>query len=165
MFNVLLVEDNSGTQILLKNILKRKFYCNVYTAKDGLEALKLMPISKPDFILLDYMMPNMDGYEFLKEMRLRKMNKDVPVIIISAVNDKSSLNKILALGVKDYILKPFNIETTLEKIAKVMNERNKNLSSNVKNLESRVTLLQRQNKTLKKLDTETSLIDRKIFLN
>ena len=165
MFNVLLVEDNSGTQILLKNILKRKFYCNVYTAKDGLEALKLMPISKPDFILLDYMMPNMDGYEFLKEMRLRKMNKDVPVIIISAVNDKSSLNKILALGVKDYILKPFNIETTLEKIAKVMNERNKNLSSNVKNLESRVTLLQRQNKTLKKLDTETSLIDRKIYLN
>jgi len=165
MFNVLLVEDNSGTQILLKNILKRKFYCNVYTAKDGLEALKLMPISKPDFILLDYMMPNMDGYEFLKEMRLRKMNKDVPVIIISAVNDKNSLNKILALGVKDYILKPFNIETTLEKIAKVMNERNKNLSSNVKNLESRVTLLQRQNKTLKKLDAETSLIDRKIFLN
>ncbi|MEE9430577.1 MAG: response regulator, partial [Melioribacteraceae bacterium] len=137
MFNVLLVEDNSGTQILLKNILKRKFYCNVHTAKDGLEALKLMPISKPDFILLDYMMPNMDGYEFLKEMRLRKMHRDVPVIIISAVNDKASLNKILALGVKDYILKPFNIETTLEKIAKVMNERNKNLSSNVKNLESR----------------------------
>jgi len=165
MFNVLLVEDNSGTQILLKNILKRKFYCNVYTAKDGLEALKLMPISKPDFILLDYMMPNMDGYEFLKEMRLRKMHRDVPVIIISAVNDKNSLNKILALGVKDYILKPFNIETTLEKIAKVMNERNKTLTSNVKNLQSRVTLLQRQNKTLKKLDAETSLIDRKIFLN
>ncbi len=61
------------------------------------------------------------------------------------------LKRILALGVKDYILKPFNIESTLEKIAKVMNERNKDLSSSLKNLESRVTLIERQNKTLKKL--------------
>lgn len=165
MFNVLLVEDNSGTQILLKNILKRKFYCNVYTAKDGIEALKLIPISKPDFILLDYMMPNMNGYDFLKELSVRKIHKNIPVIMISAVNDKASLQKVLALGVKDYILKPFNIENTLEKIAKVMNERNKDLSSSLKNLESRVTLLERQNKTLKKLSSETSLVDRKIFLN
>ena len=165
MFNVLLVEDNSGTQILLKNILKRKFYCKVYTAKDGLEGLKTAEEKKPHLIILDVMMPNMDGYEFLKELRLRKIHKDVPVIIISAVNDKASLKKILALGVKDYILKPFNIENTLEKIAKVMNERNRILASNIKNLESRVTLLQRQNKTLKKLNAETSLIDRKIFLN
>lgn len=165
MFNVLLVEDNSGTQILLKNILKRKFYCNVFTAKDGIEALKLVPISKPDFILLDYMMPNMNGYDFLKELRLRKIYQNIPVIVISAVNDKSSLRKILALGVKDYILKPFNIEKTLEKIAKVMNERNRDLSSSLKNLESRVTLLERQNKTLKKLTSETSLVDRRIFLN
>ena len=165
MFNVLLIEDNSGTQILLKNILKRKFYCTVYTANDGLEALKIVPISKPDFIILDYMMPNMDGYEFLKELRSRKIYRNIPIIVISAVSDKSSLTKILALGVKDYILKPFNIESTLEKIAKVMNERNRDLSSNLKNLESRVTLLERQNKTLKKLNSESSLIDRRIFLN
>ncbi|MCB0730799.1 MAG: response regulator, partial [Ignavibacteriae bacterium] len=158
MFNVLLVEDNSGTQILLKNILKRKFYCNVYTAKDGIEALKLVTISKPDFILLDYMMPHMDGYEFLKELKERKIHRNIPVIVISAVNDKSSLQKILSLGVKDYILKPFNIENTMEKIAKVMNERNKDLSSSLKNLESRVTLLERQNKKIKKLNSESSLI-------
>jgi response regulator RpfG family c-di-GMP phosphodiesterase len=110
-------------------------------------------------------MPNMNGYDFLKELRQRKMHRNIPVIVISAVNEKTSLNKILALGVKDYILKPFNIENTLEKIAKVMNDRNKDLSISLKNLESRITLLERQNKTLKKLNSETSLIDRRIFLN
>jgi CheY-like chemotaxis protein len=164
MFNVLLVEDNSGTQILLKNILRRKFYCNVFTAKDGMEAIKLLPISNPDFIIVDYMMPNMNGYEFLKELKLKKVLEETPVIMITAVNEKFALKKVLDLGIKDYILKPFNIENTLEKIAKIMGERNKNMNDRLKGLERRLNLLEKQNTNLKN-QNKPSLVDRRIFLN
>lgn len=165
MFNVLLVEDNSGTRMLIKKILTRKFYCNVYTANDGVEALKLLPIHKPDFIILDYMMPNMDGYEFLKKIRFKKEYHDLPVIMITAISEKMALKKVLSLGVSDYILKPFNIETTMEKIAKIMFNRNNSLHKKLDNLDRRIQLLEKRNQELKKTKNGPSLIDKKIFLN
>ncbi len=165
MFNVLLVEDNSGTRILLKKILTRKFYCKVYTANDGLEALKMIQIHKPDFIILDYMMPQMDGYEFLKEIRYKKDYHDIPVIMITAINEKLALKKVLSLGISDYILKPFNIETTMEKIAQIMYNRNNTLHRKLDGLEKRIETLEKRNRELKKNTYAPSLIDKKIFLN
>jgi len=165
MFNVLLVEDNSGTRILLKKILTRKFYCNVYTANDGAEALRMININKPDFIILDYMMPNMDGYEFLKKIRFQKEFHDLPVIMITAINEKIALKKVLSLGISDYILKPFNIETTMEKIAKIMFNRNNSLHKKLDNLERRIGSLEKRNRELKKSQYAPSLIDKKIYLN
>ena len=165
MFNILLVEDNGATQILLKKVLTRKFHCTVTTAEDGKEALKLISMNKPDFIILDYMMPHMNGYEFLQEVRNRQICLDIPIMMVTAVNEKVAFQKVISLGVSDYILKPLNIELTLEKIARIMWDRNKEMVRRVDRLKRRIDFLEKQNEFLKKNKTNISWKDIKISLN
>ncbi len=100
---VLVVEDEFDTIFLLKQILRIAGF-NVMSACSGQEALKKVVEHKPDLVLLDIMMPEMDGWEILNH--LRQMT-DVPVIVISAMNSKNEIVKGLSNGVDDYVTKPF----------------------------------------------------------
>ena len=100
---VLVVEDEPDTVLLLKNILRMAGY-DVLSAGNGQEALKKYKEHVPDIILLDLMMPDMDGWETLRY--LREMS-DVPVIIISALGAKEDIVRALKTGVDDYLTKPF----------------------------------------------------------
>jgi DNA-binding response OmpR family regulator len=100
---VLVVEDEPDTVFLLKQILRIAGF-NVLSAINGNEALKKIVDQKPDLVLLDLMMPEMDGWETLNH--LRQMT-DVPVIIISAVSGKNDIVRGLLTGVDDYLTKPF----------------------------------------------------------
>jgi DNA-binding response OmpR family regulator len=100
---VLIVEDDPDTTFLLKHILRVGGF-NVLSASSGNEALKKTAEQQPHLILLDLMMPEMDGWETLSY--LRQMSS-VPVIIISALNAKDDIVKGLHQGVDDYIAKPF----------------------------------------------------------
>ena len=100
---VLVVEDEPDTVLLLKNILRMAGY-DVLSASNGQEALKKYKDHIPDIILLDLMMPEMDGWETLRY--LREMS-DVPVIIISALGAKEDIVRALKTGVDDYLTKPF----------------------------------------------------------
>ncbi|MEN6435282.1 MAG: response regulator transcription factor [Anaerolineaceae bacterium] len=100
---VLIVEDDPDTTYLLKHILRVGGF-NVLSASSGNEALKKTAEQQPHLILLDLMMPEMDGWETLSY--LRQMS-NVPVIIISALNAKDDIVKGLHQGVDDYIAKPF----------------------------------------------------------
>jgi DNA-binding response OmpR family regulator len=100
---ILVVEDEFDTIFLLKQILRIAGF-NVMSASSGQEALKKIVDNKPDLVLLDLMMPEMDGWETLSH--LRQMT-DVPVIIVSAVNTKPEIVRGLSTGVDDYVTKPF----------------------------------------------------------
>ncbi|MEW5819503.1 MAG: HD domain-containing phosphohydrolase [Cyanobacteriota bacterium] len=113
--NVLIVDDNPANVILLKDLLEYEDY-NVTTAKNGLEALDLILYSLPEVILLDIMMPEMDGYEVLDHLMSNEETKYIPVIVVSAKTDESDVKLALDKGAVDYIKKPIN---NVELIARV----------------------------------------------
>jgi DNA-binding response OmpR family regulator len=100
---ILVVEDETETVLLLKHILRSAGY-NVLGAFSGQEALKKFSEVKPDLVMLDLMMPGMDGWETYRY--LRQMS-DVPVMILSAVSSKDEVVRALHMGVDDYLTKPF----------------------------------------------------------
>jgi len=100
---ILVVEDEPDTVFLLKQILRMAGY-NVLSAVNGYEAIQKCMDIHPDLILLDLMMPEMDGwqtYQYLREAT------DVPVIVISAIHNKEDVVRALRIGMDDYITKPF----------------------------------------------------------
>ena len=113
---VLVVEDEPDTVLLLKNILRMAGF-DVLSSPNGRDALLKYKDLEPDLILLDLMMPEMDGWETLHY--LREMS-DVPVIIISAIGSKEDIVKALKTGVDDYLTKPFFNAEVVARIQAVM---------------------------------------------
>ncbi len=114
---VLLVDDNSK---YLKDALPFYGY-EVVTASDGLQALKLLSKNnKFDIVLLDVMMPNMDGWETLKVIRSSENTKDLPVIMLTAVNEDQKMVSGLKIGADDYIVKPFILPNLLARMEAVL---------------------------------------------
>ncbi len=113
---VLVVEDEPDTVLLLKNILRLAGF-DVLSSTNGRDALRKYKDLAPDIILLDLMMPDMDGWETLRY--LREMS-DVPVIIISALGSKEDIVKALKTGVDDYLTKPFFNAEVVARIQAVM---------------------------------------------
>lgn len=116
MTTVLLVDDNPK---YLKEALPYYGY-DVFTASDGIQALKLLSQNKFDIILLDVMMPNMNGWDTLKEIRKNVETKDVPVIMITAVDEEEKMVKGLRCGADDYIIKPFILQNLLARMEAVL---------------------------------------------
>lgn len=101
--NILVVDDDQYTQELLKNTLEAEGF-NVILAGDGLTALEKFTRNQPDLVLLDIMMPGLNGYEVLKQ--IQEQSK-VPVIMLTALNETGALVASFDLGAVDYIRKPF----------------------------------------------------------
>lgn len=107
--NVLIIDDELSIRILLENYLKKDY--NVVTKNDGMDALKWMEEGNiPDLIVADIQMPNLDGYEFIKNIRASGFFKHIPIIMLSGIESSSEKIKCLKLGADDYIVKPFNPE-------------------------------------------------------
>ncbi len=107
--NVLIIDDELSIRILLENYLKKDY--NVVTKNDGMDALKWMEEGNiPDLIVADIQMPNLDGYEFIKNIRASGFFKHIPIIMLSGIESSSEKIKCLKLGANDYIVKPFNPE-------------------------------------------------------
>lgn len=130
MTKVLLVDDNSK---YLKDALPFYGY-EVVCASDGVQALKILAkISDFDIILLDVMMPNMNGWETLKNIRRNPLTEHLPVIMLTAVNDEQKMVLGLKNGADDYIVKPFMLPNLLARIEAVM-RRVKPVIAKVKNV-------------------------------
>lgn len=102
---VLIVDDEKEMRTLLKLCLSEKAY-HVYEATNGSEAIEIIRKNEIDLVLLDIMMPEIDGFELLKIMR-QELNQKTPVILLSALGDTERVVKGLQLGADDYIVKPF----------------------------------------------------------
>lgn len=116
--SILVVDDNPK---FLNDALPMYGY-DVKIANDGIEALKLLSDEDytPDLILLDVMMPNMDGWDTLKAIRKNKKTEYIPVIMLTAVNEDQKVVSGLKIGADDYIVKPFILPNLLARIEAVL---------------------------------------------
>jgi adenylate cyclase len=105
---LLVVDDNEDNRFTLTMRLESCGYSNLVTAENGREALAKMRASPIDLVLLDIMMPELDGYGVLEEMRSDIELRDIPVVMISALEDINSVVRCVELGATDYLTKPFN---------------------------------------------------------
>ena len=103
---VLIIDDETANIIALTNILSSEY--DVFAAKNGVDAISLAEEHMPDVILLDVIMPEMDGYEVISTLKTLEKTKDIPVIFITGLDNIEAERKGLALGAADYIPKPFN---------------------------------------------------------
>ena len=119
---ILVVDDNDDNRYTLTLYLDLEGYTNVETAQDGEEAIARLQTAEFDLVLLDVMMPKVDGYQVLTWVKSQPRLHDLPVIMISALNEMNSVVRCIELGAVDYLLKPFNpvllkarLGSTLEK--------------------------------------------------
>jgi signal transduction histidine kinase/DNA-binding NarL/FixJ family response regulator len=105
---LLVVDDIEDNRLALTRRLASQGYQNVTTAVDGRQALELLNSKPYDLVLLDIMMPNVNGYEVLAQMKANENLRHIPVIMISAVDDIDSVIRSIELGAEDYLPKPFN---------------------------------------------------------
>ena len=105
---ILVVDDNDDNRYTLTLYLDLEGYTNVETAHDGAEAIAQLDASGFDLVLLDVMMPNVDGYQVLTWVKDQVRLRYLPVIMISALNEMNSVVRCIELGAVDYLLKPFN---------------------------------------------------------
>jgi DNA-binding response OmpR family regulator len=113
---ILVVDDELTTCVLLEHFLSTQY--DVISKDSALEALKWLEINLPDLIISDIQMTNMDGFEFLKEVRLKGYTKHTPIIMLSGRTDSKERIKSYQLGAQDYLTKPFNPEELEELVKK-----------------------------------------------
>ena len=152
--NILIVDDNLSSLQLLANLLSEQGY-KVRGILKGQKALSTARLAKPELILLDIKMPDMDGYEVCKQLKADEQTSHIPVIFISALNEALDKVKAFAMGGADYITKPFQVEEVLARIenqlkiqllSKQLIEKNTQLSQKIVMCQKLQVELSNQNK-------------------
>lgn len=116
MKKILFIEDETALQKTFGDLLKKEGY-EVFSALDGKEGLKLAKELKPDLILLDLILPKIHGFDVLKQLKENKETREVPVIILTNLEEISEINKALELGATTYLVKAqYTLEEVAEKI-------------------------------------------------
>ena len=113
---ILIADDDTRMVQLLKDCMTG-YYSNILAAYDGCETLKMVDEHKPDLVVLDIMMPRLDGFEVIN--RLRK-SSEIPIIMLSALGEIEDKVKCLTLGADDYLTKPFAVDELIARIEAVL---------------------------------------------
>ncbi|MBW4520277.1 MAG: response regulator [Scytolyngbya sp. HA4215-MV1] len=113
--HILIVDDTPENLDLLAKMLAKHGY-ELYCAADGLSALEMAKIDPPDLILLDIMMPGLDGYEVCKRLKADEQTSNIPIIFLSAIEEVEGKIKAFSVGGTDYITKPFRVKEVLVRI-------------------------------------------------
>ena len=116
---IIVADDDLDICELLDMKLRQSNY-EVYTALDGLQALEVIRSVRPHLVILDIMMPLMSGMDVLREMRSDPAIADIPVILMTAKRQEKDVDSGFALGVVDYIIKPFNLKDLVVQVESVI---------------------------------------------
>ena len=119
MKKILVVDDKREVVELVTATLEEEGY-QIICVFDGREALEKIGKEKPDLVLLDIIMPKMDGFEVLSELKKDSRTKEIPIIVLTAKGQKLDKDKGRRLGAEDYIIKPFSPSHLLRKIEEVL---------------------------------------------
>ncbi|MEC4892984.1 MAG: adenylate/guanylate cyclase domain-containing protein [Oscillatoria sp. PMC 1051.18] len=155
--DILVVDDTPANLRLLVTCLRQKGY-KVRPVTDGYAALKAVQHFQPDLILLDILMPNLNGYQVCEQLKANPETKEIPIIFLSALNEAFDKAKGFQVGGVDYITKPFQIE---EVLARVKNHIYQRLLQ--KQLREQAQILQRQNQRLQATIRESKLLEEKLL--
>lgn len=117
---ILAVDDSPTMRRIIINTLKRAGYENVIEAADGKDALAKMAVEKPNFIITDWNMPEMDGLAFVTKIRSTAEYKELPVLMVTTRSVKDDIVDAMKAGVNSYIVKPFTPQTLKEKIDQIL---------------------------------------------
>ena len=112
----LLLDDDEMILTFFTTLLAKKFGIRSATAINGIEGLEVLEKEHVDIIFMDIMMPKLDGISFLEKIRSDSRFESIPVIVISAVNQKDVIAKLAKLGIGDYILKPLEFTRIIDKL-------------------------------------------------
>ncbi len=118
---ILLVDDDLHIQRIVSFKLLKRGY-DVTCVMNGVQALASVEENIPDLIILDIMMPEMDGYEFNRRLKSNKEYKNIPVFVLTAKGQVVDRNLAYSIGVTDYITKPFSPKKILEKVEEFLGE-------------------------------------------
>lgn len=118
----ILVIDDSSTNVVLLNAVLLQYGYEVITAFSAKEAFRLLEKESPDLILLDLLMPEISGFDFLGEIKQKKKLKNIPVVIVSAVGSKENISLTQELGAISFINKPVNIEELLNTVSGLLRD-------------------------------------------
>jgi len=105
---VLVVEDDRSIQMVLELVLTRVAKCEVCVASEGPQGLEMIRSKKPDVVLLDLMLPGMDGFEICRNAKADEHTKNIPIIFLTAQPQPAAVAKAMSLGAAGYIVKPFD---------------------------------------------------------
>ncbi len=119
MNNVLVVEDDELLVMVLERLLSACGF-NVWSVDTGEEALECAQSERPDLILLDGMLPGMDGFEILRNLRETTALRDIPVIFLTAQDREEDIVRGLSMGAIDYILKPFKPKELVARVSRAL---------------------------------------------
>jgi DNA-binding response OmpR family regulator len=119
---ILVVEDEADTLNLAKIILETEGY-KIQTASDGQETFKTIDKRKPDLILLDLRLPDIDGYEICLKLKGRSETESIPIVMFSASGGESSKERALEAGADDFLGKPFTMAQLLDVVKRHLGER------------------------------------------
>lgn len=117
--NILVIDDSNTNLVLLEALLKSKGY-NVLSALNALEGIETMKTNIPDLIYLDLVMPEIDGFEFIRMIRLNSEWSNIPIVLLSAVTDIEIIKKSKEMGVAEYFTKPLDIHKLVDLTGKIL---------------------------------------------
>lgn len=119
MKKILLVDDEPNIIMSLEYTFKKQNF-EVFIARDGQEALDILKTEQPDLIILDIMMPNVDGYATIESVKKDEKLTHCKVIFLSAKNKESDIEKGMQLGANAYMTKPFSIKKLVEQVNELL---------------------------------------------
>jgi len=122
MKKILIVDDEPNIVMSLEYIFTKENF-EVFIARDGAEAIEIADLNIPDIILLDIMMPNVDGYQVLKFLKESPKLNDIKVIFLSAKNKVSDIELGLQLGADKYVTKPFSTKTLVSEVKELLKKK------------------------------------------
>ena len=118
----LVVDDFATMRRIVRNLLKESGYGNVEEAEDGVAALGLLRMNRFDFVISDINMPNMNGFELLRQIRAEPALKGIPVLMVTAEAKKEDIVNAAQCGASGYIVKPLTKATLEEKLGKIISK-------------------------------------------
>jgi CheY-like chemotaxis protein len=117
---VLVCDDDAGSRLIVRRLLESFFKCEVAECTNGADALEMLQQDSYSFLFLDLSMPVMDGVETLTQLRQTPSISHLPVIILSGENDADEIQKVMTLGITEYVLKPPAAHAVVQKVERII---------------------------------------------
>ena len=119
---ILLIDDDEDIHLIAKTALEESGTYQVISARTGNEGLKMAEIHSPDLILLDKMLPDIDGKTLMEGLKSSRSSTETPIIFLTGKNDQDTITDLISAGAEAVITKPFNPELLADQITQIMNE-------------------------------------------